>query len=222
MWQVREKAAAFRRDGPSVYLAKDGLCDFTIPREWAHPDSTWIRSRAASGQDPRVLAATLRERLDLVCGYARERIFRAICMTGAVDRWLDEGLDALDVQPPNGVPASASERIARVRNTIQLIEELPGFELGLWDSREDGPLPAAYWQVHANHTVFVTGWHVGRSGQPEPSHQRIFHPDVAAAFRLHFEQFWARMPVERRSKTDVSSWLQARLREYQHRIASRN
>jgi transcriptional regulator with XRE-family HTH domain len=215
-----EQDIACRRGGTFVYLVKDGLSTITVPRDWLRTDATWIRSRAASGQDPRMIVATMLERLERLNAQFAHHSIRTICPMTAIDRWLEKGLDALDVQPSNGVPASPSDRIARVRNAIQMLNDLPGFEIGLWDAATDGALPPAFWQVHDAHTVFVTTWRAGRSGRHELSYLKISHPSVVAAFGLDFEQRWAQLPDARRAKHHVVAWLQARVDAYAGQLSS--
>ncbi len=201
---------AARHEAPYAYLVKDGLSNVTIPRSWAHEDSAWIRSRATEGVDARILAATLEERLELAERFASRRPLRTICPVSAIARWIDEGLDGRDVQPQGGFAATPTDRVARLENVITVLENWSHFELGLWHEA-DGRLPPAYWQLFGDRVVFVSGWHALPHDRWRAVHLKISHPAVVAAFALHFEHLWQRLPRSQRSKRTVADELRLRL-----------
>jgi hypothetical protein len=127
----------------------------------------------------------------------------------AVDRWLDEGLDGRDVQPHGGFAAAPDDRTERLQNVVTVLEKWRHFELGLWQEA-DGRLPPAYWQVFGHQTAFVSGWHALPHDRWRPVHLKITHPSVVAAFSLHFERLWQRLPRGRRSKQAVAGWFRSR------------
>ena len=192
-------------------LIQNGPSTLTQPPAWYQPDTNWTRAQTVA--DESELKRLIDQQLRRVKAFEQQvEHFRYwnICPKRAITRLVEEGVAIKRVYYKNFVE-TPEERVAHLRNMIEMLNRYPHFEIALVDeSEEDSILTDFFEEVKGDHTVLIEPCPPDLQDEVQIG-LAITEPTVAGAFRAYFLEAWGHLSPRNRDKEYVALWLERQL-----------
>jgi hypothetical protein len=138
--------------------------------------------------------------------------FRDICPKSAIQRLLQEGIPASNdrLLILGGTKETLDQRVAHLKNVIELLKSSTHYELGLLDD-EMTKVPPSFWLVKDGRALVLETWLPNATGNMEVLDLEITEPNVVKAFHEYFINLWEHLPSQNRDRQRVISWLEEQI-----------